>query len=108
MKPFAALAGTMKETKTKEGLKTILKTKNIPEDWADDVHVGENYDENEVATRLEAKWNSAKQTAVNQSIGDGSVIKGNAGSSTSIEEAIKDFGKTTTAKDAGYNVVESI
>jgi hypothetical protein len=108
LKPFAALAGTMKVNQTKEGLKAILKEKKIPEDWADDIHIGEDFNQEEVVARLETKWTNAKQLAINESISDGSVKRGNVAGVTSVTDAIKEYGKNTSAKDAGYNVVENI
>ncbi|KEQ31192.1 hypothetical protein N180_02790 [Pedobacter antarcticus 4BY] len=106
MKPMTDMLGTTKVKETKEGLRSALKLKNIPEDWADDVHIGDDFDTEGTITRLETKWNNAKQVAINSAVGDGSVRLGNVNGATKIEDSIKEFGKTVTPKESGFNIVE--
>lgn len=101
--PFAALAGNMRTEQTKTTLKAALKGKNIPEDWADDVVFSEGYSEEDTLSRLETKWNNAKQLAINEAVGNGSVLKGN-NSPTSFAETSKKFGEQTDLKKEGYNI----
>ena len=106
MKPVTDMLGTTKVKETKESLKAALKLKNIPEDWADDVHIGDDFDSEATITRLDAKWTAAKQLAVNDALGDGSVLKGSVNSSTAFGDAIKEYGKATSPKEAGINIQE--
>lgn len=103
--PFAALTKNLKTTETRTGLKAQLKEKGVPEDWADDIHIGDDFDAKATITKLETKWNSAKQVAINEAVSGGqAVLRGNQGGSTSVEDAIKEFGKTVKPEDSGFNI----
>jgi len=106
MKPVLETIGTSKVKETKESLRAALKLKGVPEDWADDIHISEDFDSEATVTRLETKWNNAQQVAINKAVGDGTVFQSNGRSTTKIEDSIKEFGKTVTPKDAGFNIVE--
>lgn len=106
MKPFTDMLGTNKVAQTKEGLKVLLKGKGIPEDWADDVHISDDFDAEATVTKLDSRWTTAKQLAVNNAIGDGSVLKGNAPAPTAFLDAIKKYGETVAPKDSGINIQE--
>lgn len=105
--PFQSLIKGMSHNTTREALKPKLKAKGIPESWVNDIQISENFNEEEEITRLETKWNEDKQLAINQAVDAGTVLKGNAGSTSTAEERIKDFGKSFTDKSEG-NVLESI
>lgn len=105
--PFAALTKNLKNSETIIALKAKLKEKGVPEDWANDVHIGDDFDSEATVTQLETKWNSAKQVAINEAVSGGqAVLRGNQGGGSSIEESIKEFGKTVTPKDSGFNIQE--
>lgn len=105
--PFTALTKNLKNSETISALKAKLKEKGVPEDWANDVHIGDDFDSEATVTQLETKWNSAKQVAINEAVSGGqAVLRGNQGGGSSIEESIKEFGKTVTPKDSGFNIQE--
>lgn len=106
LEPFSALTKNIQSEGIRGKLKAALKEKKIPEDWADDVSISDDFNIDEAVTKLDAKWTSAKQLAVNQSLGDGTVLKGSTSSPTAIGEAIKEFGKTISPKDSGINIQE--
>lgn len=106
MAPFAALTKNIQTGDTRSKLKAAAKAKGIPEDWADDVHIGDDFNEDETITRLDTKWTAAKQLAVNSAIGDGTLLRGSVTSETALDEAIKNYGKATTPKDSGMNIQE--
>ncbi len=106
LEPFASLTKQIQSNDVRGKLKVALKEKGIPEDWADDVMISDDFNQEEVITKLDSKWTSAKQLAVNQSIGDGTVLKGSTSSPTAFTEAIKEFGKTISPKDSGINIQE--
>ena len=106
MAPFAALTKTIQVGDTRSKLKEAIKAKGIPEDWADDLHIGEDFNQEEAITKLDAKWTTAKQLAVNNAIGDGTVLKGAVDTTARFDSAIKEYGKATSPKDAGINIQE--
>lgn len=106
MAPFAALTKNIQVGDTRSKLKEAIKAKGIPEDWADDVLIADDFNQEEAITRLDAKWTTAKQLAVNNAIGDGTVLKGAVDTTARFDSAIKEYGKTTSPKDAGINIQE--
>lgn len=104
--PFAELTKNIQRNDTRGKLKEALKLKGIPEDWADDVHISDDFNQDETITKLDGKWTSAKQLAVNAALGDGTVLKGNAAAPNSLEDAIKKYGDTVAPKDSGINIQE--
>jgi hypothetical protein len=106
MAPFAALTKNIQVGDTRSKLKEAIKAKGIPEDWADDVLIADDFNQEEAITRLDAKWTTAKQLAVNNAIGDGTVLKGAVDTTARFDTAIKEYGKATSPKDAGINIQE--
>lgn len=106
MAPFAALTKNIQVGDTRSKLKAAAKEKGIPEDWADDIHIGDDFNQEDALTKLDAKWTSAKQLAVNAAIGDGTLLRGNVATPTAIEDAIKKYGETVAPKDSGINIQE--
>lgn len=106
MKPFTDMLGTTKVAQTKEGLKALLKTKGIPETWADDVHIGDDFDPEAAVTRLDAKWTETKLLVVNNAISDGTFLRGNTTAPNAFAEASKKYGESVAPKDSGINIQE--
>jgi hypothetical protein len=106
MAPFAALTKTIQVGDTRSKLKAAAKLKGIPEDWVDDYHIGDDFNEEEAVAKLDTKWTNAKQLAVNAAIGEGTVLKGNLTAPNAFEDAIKKYGETVAPKDSGINIQE--
>jgi hypothetical protein len=106
MAPFAASNQQIQINETRSKLKVAAKAKGIPEDWADDVTIGEGFNIDEAVTKLDTKWTAAKQLAVNDAIGTGAVLRGSAVTETAFAEASKKYGETVAPKDSGINIQE--
>jgi len=106
MAPFAASNQQIQLNETRFKLKVAAKAKGIPEDWVDDVHIGENFNEEEAITKLDTKWTATKQLVVNEAIGNGTVLKGSLVTESAFAEASKKYGETVAPKDSGINIQE--
>ena len=106
MAPFAASNQQIQLNETRSKLKVAAKAKGIPEDWVDDVHIGENFNEEEAITKLDTKWTATKQLVVNEAIGNGTVLKGSLVTESAFAEASKKYGETVAPKDSGINIQE--
>lgn len=106
MAPFAAMNQNIKISETRNKLKAAAKLKGIPEDWADDVQIGDDFNEEEAVAKLDTKWTAAKQLAVNDALGTGTVLKGSVITETAFAEASKKYGETVAPKDSGINIQE--
>jgi hypothetical protein len=106
MAPFAASNKQIQLNETRSKLKLAAKAKGIPEDWIDDVHIGEDFNEEEAITKLDSKWTATKQLVVNEAIGNGTVLKGSLVTESAFAEASKKYGETVAPKDSGINIQE--
>ena len=106
MAPFAASNQQIQINETRSKLKVAAKAKGIPEDWADDVAIGEGFNIDEAVTKLDGKWTAAKQLAVNDALSNGAVLKGSLVTEGAFAEASKKYGETVAPKDSGINIQE--
>ena len=106
MAPFAASNKQIQLNETRSKLKVAAKAKGIPEGWVDDVHIGEDFNEEEAITKLDSKWTATKQLVVNEAIGNGTVLKGSLVTESAFAEASKKYGETVAPKDSGINIQE--
>lgn len=106
--PIQALTGQIQNSTKINGVKAKLKAKGIAEDWADDIVIGEDFDEEATVARLEKKWNDAKQAIINTEVGEGRFIKGSGGGgNANFEQSVKDWNvQSAPSKENGYNIQE--
>lgn len=105
--PFQAMTISLQNKEKQDKLKAELKLKGVPEDWADDVVISDDFDQEATITKLETRWNNTKQAIINKEIDEGRVYRGNSTSDDDALASIKDYASQSTfTKEAGFNIQE--
>lgn len=108
LEPIQAITKTIQNNNKIGTLKSSLKEKGIDESWADDVVIGDDFDEVAVVTRLEEKWNKAIQTGINKQVSDGKIrVSSGNGDNSSFKETVKSWNaEKAPTKESGFNIQE--
>ncbi len=105
--PIQALTSGLQNKTKLDNLKAQVKAKGIPEDWAEDVVIGDDFDEEATITKLETRWNNTKQAIINKEIDEGRVFKGSSASDDDSLADIKNYASQSSfTKEAGFNIQE--
>lgn len=106
--PIQSLTAGLQNKAKLDNFKIALKAKGVPEDWADDIAIGDDFDQEATITKLETRWNNTKQAIINKEVDEGRIFRGSGGGDNSnFEDTLKTWNaQSVPTKETGFNIQE--